>query len=47
MTTATLRDLMSKGYHPVACPSCTGKRDADGRPVVIWVLQVPNRKWSR
>lgn len=43
MTTTTLRSLMDKGYRPVECPSCTGKTDADGRPVVVWVMQVPTR----
>jgi len=39
-----IRTLISKGYRPVECRSCTGKRDRDGRPVAVWVLLVPSRR---
>jgi hypothetical protein len=32
-----IRDMISKGYRPIAIRSVSGKRDPDGRPVEILV----------
>jgi len=38
-----MREMISRGYRPIECPSCTGQVDADGRPVVLCIWFRPRK----
>lgn len=41
--TQDMREMISQGYRPIERPSCTGQRDADGRPIVLCIWSRPRK----
>jgi hypothetical protein len=46
-TAADIREMISRGYRPIECPSCTGQVGEDGRPVVVCVWLRPRKAGVR
>ena len=38
-----IRNMIANGYKPMVSPSCTGKRDADGRKIEVYFYKRPSK----